>query len=58
MESQESLNQPGSRRGYKTMRLEPEEARQGATLGHMRYVLGISVALAVVAFAVVYFSYF
>jgi hypothetical protein len=38
--------------------LLPIEARQGVALGHMRYVLGIGVTLAVVAFAVIYFAYF
>ncbi|HWE07388.1 MAG TPA: hypothetical protein VG274_11805 [Rhizomicrobium sp.] len=38
--------------------LPPVDARQGVALGHMRYVLGISVTLAVVAFAVIYFAYF
>jgi hypothetical protein len=42
----------------KAQRLPSVEARQGVTLGHIRYVLGISVALAVVALAVIYFSYF
>jgi len=44
--------------GAKGRTLPRVEARQGVTLGHMRYVLGISVTLAVVAFAVVYFAYF
>ena len=44
--------------GAKARTLPPVEARQGVTLGHMRCVLGISVTLAVVAFAVVYFAYF
>jgi hypothetical protein len=38
--------------------IRPVQARQGFMLGHMRYVLGISIALAVVAFAVIYFLYF
>ena len=33
------------------------EARQGVTLGHMRYVLGFGLALVVIAFAVIYFFY-
>lgn len=37
--------------------LPTEEARQGETLGHMRYVLAISLALALIAFAVLYFIY-
>jgi hypothetical protein len=35
--------------------LQPVQARQGVTLGHMRYVLAISLALAVAAFVVIYF---
>jgi hypothetical protein len=38
--------------------LRPVKVRQGFTLGHMRYVLGISVALVVVAFAIIYFLNF
>ena len=34
------------------------EARQGNTLGVMRYVLGISLTLAVIAFIIVYAIYF
>ena len=33
------------------------DARQGVTLGAVRYVLGISLALALVAFVVLYFTY-
>jgi hypothetical protein len=33
------------------------DARQAVTLGSMRYVLGISLALALVAFVVLYFLY-
>jgi hypothetical protein len=33
------------------------DARQAVTLGSMRYVLGISLALALVAFVVLYFMY-
>jgi hypothetical protein len=32
-------------------------ARQAVTLGSVRYVLGVSLALAVVAFVVLYFLY-
>lgn len=39
-------------------KLSPVKARQGFTLGHMRYVLGFSVALVVVAFAIIYFLNF
>jgi len=38
--------------------LNETEARQAVPLGHMRYVLGISLALVIVAFAVIYFAYF
>jgi hypothetical protein len=31
------------------------EARQGAVLGHVRYVLGFGLALVIVAFAIIYF---
>ena len=33
------------------------DARQGVALGSVRYVLGISLALALVAFVVLYFMY-
>jgi hypothetical protein len=33
------------------------DARQGAVLGHMRYVLGFGLALVVVAFAAIYFFF-
>jgi len=33
------------------------DARQATPLGHVRYVLGISLALVVVLFAIIYFSY-
>jgi hypothetical protein len=52
------VKSPDRASAAKAQRLPSGEARQGVTLGHMRYVLGISVALAVVAFAVFYFSYF
>jgi hypothetical protein len=38
--------------------LPATEARQGVTLGHMRYVLGFGLALVVIAFAIIYFLYF
>jgi hypothetical protein len=44
--------------GANSRLLTPVEARQGVSLGHMRYVLGIGVTLAVVAFAIIYFAYF
>jgi hypothetical protein len=37
--------------------LDRTEARQAATTGHVRYVLAISLALCVVAFAVFYVIY-
>jgi hypothetical protein len=52
-----SDREPASRPGRAT-RLPPVKARQAVMLGHMRYVLAISVALAIVAFAVIYFTYF
>ena len=36
--------------------LNTEQARQGVTFGRMRYVLGISMALVVVIFAIIYFA--
>ncbi|MBV9548646.1 MAG: hypothetical protein JO256_03120 [Alphaproteobacteria bacterium] len=38
--------------------LTAEEARQGKELGVMRYVLHISLALAVLAGIIIYFSFF
>ena len=38
--------------------LYPALARQGVMLGHMRYVLVISLALVIIAFAIIYFLYF
>ncbi len=38
--------------------LNETEARQAVPVGHMRYVLGISLALVVIAFAVIYLAYF
>lgn len=37
--------------------LSTTQARQAVTLGRMRYVLGISIALVVVAFAAVWLVY-
>jgi hypothetical protein len=34
-----------------------DDARQASALGHVRYVLGISMALVIVLFAIIYFSY-
>jgi hypothetical protein len=36
----------------------PTEARQGMKTGHMRYVLGISLALAVITMVILYFGNF
>jgi hypothetical protein len=38
-------------------RMSTTDARQGVALGSVRYVLGISLALALVAFVVLYFLY-
>ena len=38
--------------------LSQQEARQGVTLGHVRYVLGFSLVLAALAGVVIYFSFF
>jgi hypothetical protein len=45
------------RRGSRTV-VPTEEARQGVTGHNVRYVLGIGLAAAVVAFAVLYAIYF
>jgi len=37
--------------------LPTTEARQGVTTGTVRYVLWIGLALVVIAFAIIYFSY-
>jgi len=42
---------------HKTI-LTTQQARQGKTLGVMRYVLGISLGLAVLAGVIIYASYF
>jgi hypothetical protein len=38
--------------------LSATEARQAVPVGHMRYVLGISLALVIVAFGIIYLIYF
>jgi hypothetical protein len=38
--------------------LAPQEARQAATPGHMRYVLALSLALALAAGAIIWLSFF
>lgn len=55
-EKRASPNQP--RKNVQAKEVPPVQARQGATLGHMRYVLAISLALVIVAFAIIYFLYF
>jgi hypothetical protein len=37
--------------------LSGDQARQAKPLGHMRYVLGVSLTLIVAAFAIVYFAF-
>jgi len=37
--------------------LNETEARQAVPVGHMRYVLGISLVLVIVVFAVIYLNY-
>lgn len=50
------LEGPGE--NVRTEIVPPVQARQGVTLGRMRYVLAISLALVIVAFAIIYFLYF
>jgi len=38
--------------------LAPQEARQAATPGHVRYVLALSLALALAAGAIIWLSFF
>lgn len=37
--------------------IPPTEARQAEKTGHLRYILGISLSLAIVAMAVVYIAF-
>ena len=37
--------------------MPPTDARQAQTTGRLRYILAISVALVVAAFAIIYFIY-
>lgn len=37
--------------------LQPEEARQAEKTGRVRYILGVSLSLAIVAMAVVYIAF-
>ncbi|MFM9843818.1 MAG: hypothetical protein ACKVOI_12685 [Dongiaceae bacterium] len=46
------------RRNPESPMLNETEARQALPLGHMRYVLGVSLALVIIAFAVIYLTYF
>jgi hypothetical protein len=39
-------------------RIPTTSARQGITLGRVRYVLGIGLAMVIVAFAIIYFLHF
>jgi hypothetical protein len=39
-----------------TTELKPDAARQSIKTGHMRYVLGVSLTLAVIAMAIAYFA--
>jgi uncharacterized membrane protein SpoIIM required for sporulation len=45
-------------RPLSSLTLEPNEARQGMTHHNVRYVLGISLGLIVLAFIVVYIMFF
>jgi hypothetical protein len=54
MNDQTPREQPLPRRAE---HLPPTDARQGQTTGRVRYILAISVALVVVAFAIIYFMY-
>ncbi|HEY6578442.1 MAG TPA: hypothetical protein VIY09_03905 [Rhizomicrobium sp.] len=42
----------------KPKELRAVEARQGVASGYARYVLGISLALVIIAFAIIYFMNF
>jgi hypothetical protein len=44
--------------GRKLKDLPPARVRQGVTFGRMRYVLGIGLALVIVAFAIIWFLNF
>jgi hypothetical protein len=46
-----------SRGAHGPLRLSAREARQGVTLGRMRFVLTFGLALAMVAFAIIYLIY-
>lgn len=46
---------PSSR---KLQNLSPARARQAVSLGRMRYVLGIGLALVIIAFAIIWFLNF
>lgn len=37
--------------------VSPTEARQGVTFGHMRWVLGISLAAVIIVFLIVYMAF-
>lgn len=48
----------GDRVEHAEIERTPNEARQGVKTGHMRYVLGISLALAVITMVIAYFANF
>jgi hypothetical protein len=52
------MNVSGHRVEHAEIEKTPTEARQSIKTGHMRYVLGISLALAFVLMVVTYFAYF
>ncbi len=42
---------------YQGQEISVDDVRQASPLGHVRYVLVVSLALVVVLFAIIYFSY-
>ena len=54
MNDQTSRKQP---RPPKAERMAPVDARQAQITGRLRYMLAVSVALVVIAFAIIYFIY-
>jgi len=49
---------PGQRVEHADIEKTPTDARQGMKTGHMRYVLGISLSMAVLLMVVAYVAYF
>jgi hypothetical protein len=47
----------GMRQSDRRLEVSMTEARQGTQEGVVRYVLGISLALVIIAFAVIYYLY-